>query len=115
VLVGWQDSGRVADRNPTDRDRGLWWQIGAQVDRCVRPCFGTAPEPSTVEDRNGGRDEDFALEGGAHDMCIGPDQAVISDGTRVRARRPNDGVFHHDAIAADPNRAAVLGDNPSAI
>jgi hypothetical protein len=40
---------------------------------------------------------------------------MIGDGTGMPRACPNDSVLHHDAVATDPDRTAILADQPRAV
>ncbi len=110
MLAGRQDARRVADGDPADRHGGTRRQPGAQMYGGMRAHFRPLAKISAVKDCGSRRDEYLILQHGACDMGIGADQTVVADRAAVAAARAHHGVFHHDAVASDPDGAARLAD-----
>jgi len=82
-------------------------------DRGVHSDFATPSEGGAVEDRGTGGHEHLVLERRAGDVCARPDQAVVAD--RTGGAGPNDGVFHDDPVAPDPDGTTGLADEARAV
>ena len=76
----------------------------------IDPNLATPSEPSTVEDRGPGRNEDFVFNSAANNVGVRPDQAVVADPERVTSVAAKDGVLHHDAFGSDGDRTTLGND-----
>jgi hypothetical protein len=85
------------------------------VDGGVHSHFAAPSKHGAVEDRGTGGHEHPLLERRAGDVCVRPDQAVVSDRTGMLGARPNHCVFHDDGVAPDPDGAAGLTDEARAV
>src|SRR5262245_4252489 len=105
----------VADGHPSDRHHGARLEARAQVDRGVHSHFAAAFEHGAVEDRGARGHEHLVRERRAGDVAARPDQAVVPDRARMLGARPDDGVFHDDCVAPNPDGTTGLADEARAV
>src|SRR2546430_974843 len=77
VLVRRQDRGRTTYGDPTNRNCIAGHDVRLEVHDAIDPNLATFSEPSTVEDRGPGRNEDFVFNSAANNVGLRPDQTVV--------------------------------------
>jgi hypothetical protein len=77
--------------------------MGLEVHDPIDSDFAAFAQARRMKDRGSSGDEYFILDGAAHHMGIGPNEAIVPDGQWMTRRASEHCVFHDDALASDGN------------
>jgi hypothetical protein len=70
------------------------------VDNAVDPDFRSLPQVRAVEHCRSSRDEDFIFNRAPDEVCVGSNQTVAADPSRMTNGASDYGIFHDDATLA---------------
>jgi hypothetical protein len=108
-LTGRVQAGRIADRDPADRDPGLRGQHAADVDRAPQGHTAGPAHLRAVEDHGAGGDEHLILDPAAGQVRVRAGQHVIPDHQGMTCGAAQHGLLHDHAVGAHVHRATVGG------
>jgi hypothetical protein len=78
------------------------------VNRAIDADFRSTPDVRAMENRSASSNKNLIADLGANHVAVGSYNTVISQYTRVTTCGSDYGIFQHDAVAANTDRAAGL-------